>query len=830
MVFASINYFIYGEEEKHTVLLLNSYHANFTWTSQMTTVILEKFSGSDLDLLLHAEHMDWKNFPTDKNIKSFYDLCKEKYKNKTIDVIIATDDKAIEFALEHRKELFSNAPIVFAGTTRDQEIIQDNKNITGVTEYIDLKQTIAMALEINPSMEQLHVIYEQTESGQSTYDAVRAVMEEDHPNIEMVSITGKTNADTVAEVETVEDGAILILTQYQDSMGQAMEFEQYSQMISDASKVPVFHMYAATMGHGNMGGAMLSSETQGEYAADLAISILKGKQADDIPIIRDAPMKLAFDYIQLERFGIPLKFIPDYVEIINEPFSFFKTYKKIVIIWLLVIAVLIGFIITLTIYSQEIRRTRNKLQVTNGEITMAYEELTASEEELQQQLEEISSMQNKLREMVYYDVLTDLPNKRALEEDFSSFIFNCGGGKSGVIFIDADNFKLINDTLGHSIGDYFIIQIGERLRALISEHVRVYRMGGDEFIVLVSSVNSKQDIEDIAMKIMKSFERGFPIQNMMIHTTVSAGIAMYPDHGHTIDELVKGADIAMYKAKDGGKGQYVFYNEQMNQEMIEKAAIQANLGKAMERDEFSLHYQPQYDFNTNEIIGFEALLRWDNKELGPVPPFKFIKVAEDSRLIIPLGKWVLESACSFIKKIHELDHGDYTISVNVSLLQAMQEDFVDFVLETLQKNNLKAIQLEIEMTETMLIQNFNLIEMKLNMLREKGVRVALDDFGTGYSSLNYLNRLPIDTLKIDKSFVDNIFSSVDGENIIETLITLGHGRGLDVVAEGVETYCEYNYLKSNGCDYLQGYLFSKPLPEDEIIKLIETVIYSREEE
>ncbi len=426
-------------------------------------------------------------------------------------------------------------------------------------------------------------------------------------------------------------------------------------------------------------------------------------------------------------------------------------------------------------------------------------------------------MQEKLREMAYYDALTGMQNKRALQEELEIYIDNCQGKKGAVIFIDADNFKLINDTLGHSVGDKFIVEIGKRLQSLISSNVKVYRMGGDEFIVLITNVATRDDITEIADRIMVYFGNEFLIEDMAIHTTVSAGITVYPEHGQTSEALIMGADIAMYQAKATGKGKYVFFNDEMNKEVVERASIEANLRIAMDNQEFLLHYQPQYNIKTREIVGFEALIRWNSKELGVVPPFKFIEIAESSRMIIPIGRWVLQTACRFIKCVHELGYSDYTVAVNISMLQVMQEDFVDMVMQVLKESDLDPKYLEIEMTETMLIENLKVVADKLGILRNNGIKVALDDFGTGYSSLSYLNNIPIDTLKIDKSFIDTISKDREEKAIINILIELSHRLGLKTIAEGVETEQEFEYLRKSGCDHMQGYLLGKPLPGEDIL-------------
>lgn len=806
------------------VLLLNSYHSDFTWTKDMTESILSGLKDSELDVTVYTEYMDWKNFPIDENINNLYTTYKNKYRNENIELIITTDDKALEFALENRQELFANAPIVFAGINEvgEQRLIHGEQNVTGVMEHIDLKETIDMAYLMNPNMKELYVIHDQTESGQSEYNIVENMIASISNDTKVVSVSNRSNEGIIEVIKGLgENSSVLIVTYYQDIFRKAIDFEVLTEIVSRESKVPVFHMYALTMGHGNIGGAMLCARSHGEVAGQLGLRILNGEKADELPVIRDTPLRLAFDYEQLEEFKIPMKVIPKEAEILNKPFSFFETYKQLVILWFIILSLLVVLIIGLMVYIKAMRKIRIRLQENNEEITQGYEELTASDEELQQQLEEINEIESRLRRMAYYDTLTNMPNKRKLQEDLGICIAQKNEENGAIIFIDTDNFKLINDTMGHSIGDKLLVEIGKQLEKLTSNMVKVYRMGGDEFLLLIKGVKGKNAVKKIADKAMAAFEKGFLIENMMLHTTVSAGVAMYPDHGETSESLIMSAEIAMYKAKENGKDRYVIYNDTMNLEIVERASIEINLRIGIEEEEFLLYYQPQYDFKNKKMIGFEALIRWDSAELGWMSPFKFIQIAEDSRMIIPIGRWVLETACKFIKKVHELGWPNYTMAVNISAIQVMQEDFVEMILQTLTKNDLEPRHLELEMTETMLIENFDVVVEKLETLRKFGIKIALDDFGTGYSSLNYLYRLPIDTLKLDKSFIDRIFQNGEDKAVTNVLIILGHRMGLKVIAEGVETQQEFDYLYKHGCDYMQGYLFSKPLREAEIFKLLD---------
>lgn len=433
---------------------------------------------------------------------------------------------------------------------------------------------------------------------------------------------------------------------------------------------------------------------------------------------------------------------------------------------------------------------------------------------------ELKDYQEKLRYFAYRDYLTNLPNRLMLNEKLTAMIREEIDKKYAVFFIDSDNFKLVNDTFGHQFGDQLIIQLGKRLEQLLEDKATVFRLGGDEFILLSSKFESICEIESLANKIMRGFDKPFIINGNKIDVTVSIGIAIYPLHGTNSDELIKNADIAMYKAKDQGKAKFVIFDKTMIDDILERMRIENNLHKALENHEFVIHYQPQIDIGTQSISGFEALVRWNSPEMGLVSPLRFIKIAEDCKLIIPLGEFVLKNACRFIKMVNELGYAGYTVSVNVSIIQLMQEDFVDMVLETLEEIKLDSKYLELEITESILMESFEENNNKLELLRRKGVGIALDDFGKGYSSLSYLKQLAISTLKIDKSFIGSITKSNKDDMLTGNIIQIGRQMGLSVVAEGVETREQLDYLISNKCEKIQGFLFSKPLPENEAISLL----------
>lgn len=450
---------------------------------------------------------------------------------------------------------------------------------------------------------------------------------------------------------------------------------------------------------------------------------------------------------------------------------------------------------------------------------MLYTLLQLSLNKVSKMEQELICSNEKLKQLAYYDPVTNLYNRTSLYEKLSLCLTKEPDKKRAILSIDMDNFKYINDTIGHYCGDQLIFSIGKRLSTLIGYNRSIFRLGGDEFVILVHDYSSLQDIEELAVSVAQTFKEPFHIEGNVLHVTASTGIALYPIHGADVDELLKCSDIAMYKAKEAGKNRFVFYDELMNQVVNDRVLIERYLRSAIDKNELELYYQPQLDLKTNKISGFEALLRWRSPELGLVSPLRFIKVAEDTHLIISIGEWVLQNACRFMKTMHCRGYKDLSISVNVSILQLLQNDFSKKVLEILEDLGLEPGYLELEITESILMESYDEIKAQLEILRGNGIKIALDDFGQGYSSLSYLKQLPITTLKIDKVFIDSI-ADEDGSSITGTIVMMGRKMGLSVVAEGVETIEQLEYLARNKCHKVQGYYFSRPLPQTEAEDLL----------
>lgn len=442
---------------------------------------------------------------------------------------------------------------------------------------------------------------------------------------------------------------------------------------------------------------------------------------------------------------------------------------------------------------------------------------------------DVSATQTMSRQMVHsaqHDFLTGLPNRALFNDRATQAIAHAErhGKKVAVLFLDLDGFKHINDSLGHSVGDKLLQSIATSLVGCVRGSDTVSRQGGDEFVVLLSELEHTKDTVVTARRLLSAVAQSHTVDRHELHVTTSIGVSVYPDDGLDAETLVKNADTAMYQAKSHGRQGVQFFKPAMNVRAVERQTMEENLRRALGRDEFVLHYQPKVDLKTGAITGAEALLRWLHPTRGSIPPARFIPVAEDSGLILPIGEWVLREACRQARAWSDAGLTLPTIAVNISAIQFRDEHFLEGLLGILEETGLEARCLELELTESVLMRRAETTEFILGTLREMGVRLAVDDFGTGYSSLSYLRKFAIDTLKIDQSFVRQITTTPEETTIVTAVIGMGRNLKLRVVAEGVETVEELAFLRDHHCDEAQGYHFSHPVLGADFARLLETGI------
>ncbi|MBT2685115.1 GGDEF and EAL domain-containing protein [Bacillus sp. ISL-37] len=457
-----------------------------------------------------------------------------------------------------------------------------------------------------------------------------------------------------------------------------------------------------------------------------------------------------------------------------------------------------------------------KIDVEMSAMPILYEGRMA-EQIVGRDLTQRKKAEKTIKYMAYYDVLTGLPNRNMVRKHLNSALSN-GKGTLAVLFLDLDRFKIINDTKGHRVGDLLLKVVATRLKNAVKEQGLVSRQGGDEFIIVLKDFGKEQVVE-VAERILNEFNEGITIEGQEFFVTPSIGISMAPEDGQDEETLIKHADTAMYLAKDRGKNNYQFYTDKLHGLSSRKMELENGLRKALEQNQLMLHYQPQVNLETGKIIGVEALVRWVHPEKGIISPAAFIPMAEETGLIVPLGKWVLEKAASQNKVWQEKGYSPIPMSVNISVRQLQEDTFIDCVKRVLIDTQLAPNYLDFEITESVM-QNSEKTAMILDELKELGITLAIDDFGTGYSSLSLLKHFPIDKIKIDKSFVDDIIHHSNQGAMVKTIIDMGHNLKFSVIAEGVEEQEQVEFLLKNGCMIGQGYHFSRPLSVEAMEELL----------
>lgn len=498
-----------------------------------------------------------------------------------------------------------------------------------------------------------------------------------------------------------------------------------------------------------------------------------------------------------------------------------------------VIITLCTILITTIIYicTKKLYKKIRDYRTANNELCVLYDEISASEEELTSQNKQlieynkaISEKEKTVDYLSHFDVLTELPNRKMMITRLNYLINLPPSDRSCffVVFIDIDNFKRINDTVGHHTGDMLLQAVAKRLSSYINPNDILGRLGGDEFALIIQRQLKKMEIVEYVESLRKALHDTFSIDGLTFSISASFGIAEYPQDGADSTELLKSADTAMYKAKDAGRDSIQFFSTEMTDEILKTVEFEKRLLASVQNNELFLVFQPQYTSDTKSLRGFEALVRWNSPELGLLSPSKFIPIAEETGYIITMGKWILETTLEKFKAIQDKYNSDLIISINISAVQIMEPSFVQTVKDTIEKTGLDPKYIEFEITESVFIESLDYVTNVLKELKDIGISIALDDFGIGYSSLSYLQRLPIDILKIDKSFVSSIKGSdKDERQIIGAMITLIHQLNITVIAEGVEEQLQLDYLKKHNCDYIQGYLLGKPVSADKLASLLE---------
>ena len=502
-----------------------------------------------------------------------------------------------------------------------------------------------------------------------------------------------------------------------------------------------------------------------------------------------------------------------------ENLSLFAIILNTVFIW--IICSLIYY------FSTNLRKRTVEMEQQNIELCALYEEFAATEEELKEQNSKLLQFNDILQEnekhinqLAYYDILTELPN-RTMVLNRIEFLLDLSEQKNtafSIAMFDLDDFKVINDTMGHDFGDSLMKAITSEVSGHIHKEDMFGRFGGDEFIVVISENLESRELLGYIEELRKVTDSSHTIDGVEARISASFGVARYPLNGRTSSELLRYSDIAMHHAKNDGKNGIRMFDKVMNDSMIERIAFNTALANAISKNELYLEFQPQYYLKTKQLRGFEALARWKSEVFGHVSPERFITVAEEKGYILPIGEWIIRQSCLAIMELNESLKTQVKMSINISSVQLMEPEFLERVRLILEETKVDPTYLEFEITESVFISAKKYASSLLHKLRRMGIKIALDDFGTGYSSLSYLQVLPIDTLKLDKSFIDKIGKNVSSSQIVGTFIDLMHRLDLSVVAEGVEDENQIAYLKQYNCDVIQGFIWGKPMLKDKILK------------
>ncbi|MEG2441285.1 MAG: EAL domain-containing protein [Acetivibrio sp.] len=465
---------------------------------------------------------------------------------------------------------------------------------------------------------------------------------------------------------------------------------------------------------------------------------------------------------------------------------------------------------------------KEELESNYDKLESAFNEIRDSKEEMDNRYEELKKSEEKNHKMAYIDHITGLPNRLAFSEVLESVIKTLRKDEIfALMYIDIDNFKFINESLGHSYGDELLIDTTDRIKQVMDENDYLACFGGDEFVVISQNIEDINEYNEKIKKLQTVFSYPFILATKEIFLTVSIGVCLAPKDGKTAQTLLKNLDSALFAAKNNGKNTYCYYEETINKDLTEKLELQSQLRTAIENKEFVVFYQPQLDLKRNRIFGFEALVRWNHPTKGLVSPNDFIPIAEEAGLIIPIGNWVLEEACKQLKEWEDKGFCDISIAVNLSSKQFRDQNLKKKLCTVLNETGINPKNLELEITENIALDNMEFSVKTIEELKETGIRFALDDFGTGYSAMNYLKLLPVNNLKIDKSFLDTLIDDESDRAIVTAMITLAKALHIEVIAEGVESGGQETFLKGAACNRVQGFLYSEAIPGEGAENLLE---------
>ena len=808
------------------MLFISSYHASFDTLPEQMRGLRDGLAGTGVRL--DMEFMDTKRYSDPENVDNFRQFLAWRLAHGlSYDVMLLGDDNALQFFLDH-PELAAGIPRVFFCVNDMERAARADgmPGYTGIVEGISIQENMAFATRLMPDATGFTAIVDGTQTGSGDRKSFLA-MQPFFPGrtFSFIDTADMTFDQARTAIRNVDgDQMLFYLSMFEDSAGDTMTIDEAVRLIVDAAQVPVFRMSIGGVGQGVLGGKMVSYHEQGRMAAELGLMILSGRPVGDIGMVSESPNRYVLNWQVFQRYNLDVAAVPADVEWIGRPVGILQQYRSLLVPLLLALGVML-LVLGIVLWDNHRQRLmRRQIAANRDALSALYEELTATEEELRENYNQLEASRNELlaseerfRVLALSDPLTGLKNRLALSEAMSAR-FAAGGDAGAIFFIDLDNFKYVNDMVGHQQGDRVLVQIGGRLRQLEHKGALVSRLGGDEFVVALfeagMSVTAARCLADEIIGMIR--EPVFTGTQDEYRLTCSLGVVCFDRERSDVMNLLRMADIAMYRAKEQGRNRMVLYVADMEAELATLLEMQGRIHQALEHEEFRLWYQPQIHWQSGEIWGVECLIRWQSPDHGLIAPDRFIPMAERLGLIAGIGMWVQREACRFAGVWRtRMNAGSASrVALNVSAAEIARHDFVEQLLASMDRFGVEPQWLAVEITESVFMENLEDSVVKLTRLRAEGIEIHLDDFGSGYSSLTYLIKLPIDVVKLDRHFIRDVCDNEALRRLVRSVVDLVHNVGKRLVVEGVETEATAALLGDMGCDGFQGYLYSRPLPEE----------------
>jgi len=804
LALSQLTYYIIGTKSTETEAPVVNFQKNILYLSSFDSLHAnydEKKNGIesifyDNGIQFDIAFMDVKSFSGDSDVSSFYKFFEERYNNNSAEYtgVIVSDDNALQFVLDHQKEFFEGLPIVFFAINNYERATKAvaNPYITGVFEPDYISDTMEYTVKTMPDRKTFVALHDESEAGLVDIDEF-LLYAENLPDYNIIEInTAKlTTSEIKEELKKLPDDAVVFfMACYNDATGHKYSLFDLTSIIKECSDAPIMRNYVGGREMGILGGTYMNAFDQAKQAAIILNDVLNNnKKISDYDLMTDAASITCFNYSLMEKYGINEKLLPDDTVYINRPISIYETYKDILPIVIFIMLSMLSLI---------------------GSISFAFINEKNHVKDLERSKTEIENSKFKLQYQAEHDDLLDLLNRRSITKYLKKIVKS--DNKYTIILLDIDGFKDVNENYGHVTGDIILNDIADRLKYYSSSHDFIIgRYGGDEFIMLKIGSWLGADSE-IVNDLVNLFSKPFVVGQINVLLSISVGIS-HSDYNSDYQEHIINSEIALYEAKAHGKNMVCVYTDEMKKKLSEESNVKSAFLNAIEHDGFNIKYQPKVSAKTKEIIGFEALVRIKD---APYGPGQFIPIAEKNGWSSKLGRIITELVIKQISTWKSKGKTVYPVSINYSSRQLNDTGYVEFLKSLLERYCVEPKYIEIEITESLLVEKSDVSEKLFDDLRSLGISLLLDDFGTGYSSLAYLTYVPVENVKLDKSLVDTYL--VDGKDaFIKDVIQLVHDIGKLITIEGVEEQWQFERLREFNADAIQGYYFSEPLDPDDAI-------------